>query len=355
MRLHRLVGERNVMDGIAVLGPALIIADAVALPIPSRRQQLLLAMLVARFDQPVAGSALTEALWGSDLPQHPAAALQSQVFRLRRQLTPAGVRIDTVGDGYRLDAERAAIDATRFEDLVAGADEHRHDPEVALELLEQALSLWRGRAFDDVADDPTIIGHATRLEELRADVSERRARLLIDVDRAGEAAGAMEVLSDEHPFREQPVAIRMRALARLGRHADALTAYSEFRTRLGETLGLETSPDLRAVEREILTHDQPSRPRIGLPGNSLVGREAELAGIAAHLRSGRVVTLTGPGGVGKTRLALHAAVDDADRHPDGVWLCELAGITSSEPVATAVAAALRLEHSAGRSELERIV
>lgn len=159
----------------------------------------------------------------------------------------------------------------------------------------------------------------------------------------------------EHPFRERPVAIRMRALARDGRHAEALAVFQAFRRTLADELGLEPSPELRRLEEEILRHELPPVPRIGLPGNSLVGREAELAEVAARLREGRLVTLTGPGGIGKTRLALHAAARAAGHYPDGVWLCELANVGAGGAVAPAVASVLRVERDAQHSEIERIL
>lgn len=332
------------MVGIAVLGPLQVAADDGArASVGGRRQCLLLSMLVSRLGRVLGADELTEALWGAELPAHPAAALQSQVFRLRRQLVPAGVKVETDGAGYRLAAGRDRVDATLFEDLAAGADVSRPEPALAVRLLDEALGLWRGRAYHEVADHPALEAEAVRLDELRADVAERRAALLMELGQASDAALAMRSAMAEHPFREGPVGLRMRALAQAGRHPEALRVYDAFRRTLAEELGLEPSPELRALEGEVLRHEQPPRPRIGLPGNSLIGREVDLAETIASLARGRLVTLTGPGGVGKSRLALHAAAGVSGEYRDGLWLCELATVVTSQDVPAAVASVMQLQ------------
>ena len=344
------------MGRIAVLGPVRVTGDdGTIVPLRSRRQCLLLAVLVTRLGRVVDADELVEALWADAQPDHPAAALQSQVFRLRRRLAAAGVPLARDGTGYRLAANRSEVDAAWFEDLVAGARAPSVEPETAVGRLDEALALWRGGAYLEVADHPAVQPEATRVEELCADAAEMRAARLLELGRAGEAARSMERLMGQQPFRERPVALRMQALARQGRHAEALRVYEGFRRTLGDELGLEPSPDLRTLEGEILRHDQPPTPRIGLPGNALLGREVELAAIASRLDVGRLVTLTGPGGVGKTRLALHAAARVAPRYADGVWLCELAHVDAAEAVAAAVASALQLARDAEHSDAERIV
>ncbi len=345
------------MPGISVLGPVTLEGGDGDPVVPgSRRQRLLLALLVGRAPRPVTADALVEALWGDGaLPAHPAAALQSQVFRLRRQLGTAGIDLVTEGSGYRLAVTCDDVDADRFALLVARAGEPSAAPAAALALLDEALGLWRGRAYEEVADHDAVRGEALRLEELRAEASEARAALLIGVGRAHEAARAMEALAADHPFRERPVALRMQALAATGRHGEALAALAAFRRELAEELGLEPSPELARLEGELVRHERPAVARPGLPGNSLVGREVELAAVTARLRAGRLVTLTGPGGVGKSRLALHAAVRAAPEHPDGVFLCELAEVVADEAVAPAVATALRIQRGGGATDTDGIV
>lgn len=264
--------ERDGVAGIAVLGPVrLIDSEGKSVAVGSRRQCVLLAVLVSRMDRAVTTDELVEALWGDGLPDHPMAALQSQVFRLRRLLAAAQVGLETDGSGYRLAVGRDLVDAARFEDLLAGASVRSGEPTTAVGLIDQALGLWRGRPYLEVADHHAVLSEASRLEELHADAAELRAGLLLELGEATEAAYSMEALMGEHPFRERPVAIRMRALARDGRHAEALRVFQAFRRTLADELGLEPSPELRRVEEEIVRHELPPVPRIGLPGNSLVG------------------------------------------------------------------------------------
>ena len=287
--------------------------------------------------------------------RHPTAALQSQIFRLRRALVAAGVSVETDGAGYRLAAESGVLDVERFEELVTAAGGRSSEPEVAIELLDEAIGLWRGRPYLEVADHESVRPEAERLEALHADAAEARADLLLEQGAADDAARAMETAMGLHPFRERPVAILMRALARAGRHAEALGVFDAFRRTLGDELGLEPSPELRALEGDILRHELASVPRIGLPGNSLVGREVELADVVGRLSRCRLVTLTGPGGIGKTRLALHAAARAAEGYPDGVWLCELANVASGPAVAPAVASVLHVERDGELGDVDRIV
>jgi predicted ATPase/DNA-binding SARP family transcriptional activator len=341
-----------------VLGPVMVVGDD-GRPVPPQgtRARLLVAVLAARRGRVVTVDELVDALWGDEQPEHPAAALQSQIHRLRRQLGSAGEAVATVGAGYRLDGRDDLVDAARFEATVAAADAHAADPDVALAFLDEGLGLWRGRAFLEVADHDAIRSEALRLEELRAAAAETRAELLLAIGRVDEAAAAAEAVTVEHPYRERPVAVRMRALARRGRHAEALRAYDDLRRRLGDDLGLEPSPELRDLEGDVLRHEgraaSPS-PRLGLPGNSFVGRELDLAAASDLIGRARLVSMTGPGGIGKTRLAIHTAVRVADSFPDGVYLCELASVGDPAAVAGAVASTLQVEErGAGREALVR--
>ena len=340
---------------VAVLGPVTAVRDGgdpVALR--SQVQRLLLALLASRHGRVVTADALVEALWGDVLPVEPYAALQSQVFRLRRRLGPMGGWVTTDGAGYRLDCARTGLDATRFEDLVGLARAQPADPVAALAALDEALALWRGPAYLEVAEHELIGPEAARIEELRIEAAEERAEILTALGRAAEASREMEALCRLHPFRERPVDLHMRALAADGRHADALRVMARFRRQLGEELGLEPSPDLGVLEGEILRHERPPRRTVGLPGNSFVGRDDDVEAIAAQVAVARLVTLVGPGGVGKTRLSLHLAARIADRYPDGVWVCELAKVTRPDAVDGAVASLLRVEHR-GEGGGERVV
>jgi predicted ATPase/DNA-binding SARP family transcriptional activator len=331
---------------IAVLGPVAV-HDGRGRPVELRslRSRRLLAVLTAHWDEVVPADMLVAALWGDDLPARPAAALQSQVFRLRRMLGDTEVQVRTEGTGYRLAGDTAGVDAHRFGELV---DRAAGEPIGAarLALLDEALTLWRGPAYHDVADIDPLSATAARLDECRVEVAETRAETLVELGRAGEALASLTALAAEQPWRERPVALGMRALAAAGRHTEAVRLYQSFRSRLADELGLEPSPDLRALEGAILRHDQPQRATIGLPGNSFVGREVDLAEAVMRLDQVRLVTLTGPGGVGKSRLARHIAARVGDRHPDGIFLCELAQLRQPHEVAGAVASQLRIEGAA---------
>ena len=333
------------MTGIGILGLVSIIGDD-GEPVVLRavRRRALLAVLTARHGQTVDTDVLIDVLWPHRLPDHPEAALQSQIHHLRRQLGPLGPTVVTEEDGYRLTCPPDAVDALEFERLLAGD---------TLADIEAALALWRGPAYGDLADIDELRPAAERLEGLRADASERRIELLLRAGRDAEAEDAAATLALHQPYREGPVALQMRALARLGRHVDGLHVFAEFRHRMVDDLGVEPSPSLRAVERDLLTHD--STPAVGVPGDSFVGRADELTAAVELLGRARLVTLTGPGGVGKTRLALHTAAAIADRFPGGVVLCELAPVGRPEAVVGAVASSLGLDDRAGRDLSTRIV
>ena len=330
---------------IGILGLVAIIGDdGEPLVLRAVRRRALLAVLAARHGHTVDTDLLVDFLWPHRLPDHPEAALQSQIHHLRRQLGPLGPTLVTEQSGYRLTCAPDDVDALRFERLLAGG---------TLADIETAMGLWRGPAFGDLAEIDELRPAAERLEGLRADAAERRVELLLRAGRDAEAEDAAATLARQHPYREGPVALQMRALARLGRHVDGLHVFAELRHRMVEDLGVEPSPSLRAVERELLTHG--STPAIGLPGNSFVGRSGELAAAVDLLGRARLVTLTGPGGVGKTRLALHTAAAVVDRFPGGVLLCELAPVGRPAAVVGAVASALGLDDRAGRDLSIRIV
>jgi predicted ATPase len=241
------------------------------------------------------------------------------------------------------------VGAGRFEALaLAGREELRRDPGQAAATLREALALWRGPALTDVATAGFAGPAVARLEELRLGALEDR----IDADLA---AGGHETLVAEldelvadHPLRERLWGQLMRALSAAGRQADALAAYQRLRSRLAEELGIDPSPELRELHLAVLRGPTAAlapaaRPTAGptaagSPGRaagrtnlraqitSFVGRDDDIARITAVLADARLVTLTGPGGAGKTRLAAEAAARLVDQMPDGVWLVELAPV-----------------------------
>ncbi len=347
--------ERGDVPTIGVLGPVLLRDDQKGpIELRSKRQRLLLAVLVAKSGRPVTVDELIDALWADHLPERATAALQSQVHRLR-QLLPAGIAVVTEGSSYHLDGTPDDVDAIRFERLVAAALDESADPVHAIAELDEALHLWRGAAYADVEHTDAIRIEAARLDTLRAEAAERLAEFLFVAGRFADAAHAAAGLSQQQPYREGPIMIGMRSLARAGRHVEALRMYDEFRRRLGEEIGTEPSPELRAVEGEVLRHERGPGAVLGVPGNSFVGREADLAEVRTELGRSRLVTLTGLGGVGKTRLAVHAASSSTAAFPDGLYLCELATLSDDPAVAGAVASTLSLYERGDGGPLTRVV
>jgi predicted ATPase/DNA-binding SARP family transcriptional activator len=348
---------------LRVLGEVDLTTEEGAKPIGSRLQRVLLAALALDRGQVVSNGKLADRVWGTDLPANPVASLQSHVSRLRRSL-PDEIEITTVGDGYRLDVTDDGLDAVVFElsfRRACGSESPDRVP-----VIELALDLWRGTPYSDL-DDPAATSEATRLDEMRQSLIELRAESLLESGRTHEAIADLENLRGQYPIRERPVELLMRAYVELGRKTDSLRVYQELRTRLGEELGLEPAPELRALEEAILTEDVvaerprsrpsglPRAPAIALPASPFHGREVELAAVVGLLTDHRIVTIVGPGGVGKTRLAVHAAHEAGSRYPAGTWLIELASVRDAGQIPEVVATALGVIHQTDMDLLDRIV
>jgi predicted ATPase/DNA-binding SARP family transcriptional activator len=336
---------------VAMLGALEVRADSgELLEVGGSRLRALLIMLALRPGQVVPASELIDGLWADQAPAGAANALQALVSRLRRALPEA--RIESRPSGYQLTLDPRATDITRFEELAAaGRSQLRHDPAAAAATLRQALALWRGPALADVAGTefgPAIIA---RLDELRLAAIEQRvdADLLTGV--TGPLVAELEELVVAHPLREPLAARLMRALHACGRRGAALEAYEQARERLADQLGADPSAELSALHLDILRADprpaaqaRPTNLPAGL--TSFIGRDDELTQVAGLLGAHRLLTLTGPGGAGKTRLAVEAARAELDAAPGGVWLVELAPVTDPAEVPSAVLAALGLREQA---------
>jgi predicted ATPase/DNA-binding SARP family transcriptional activator len=310
-------------------------------PIGSAQQRLLLALLALDANRVVSSSRLVDELWGDDLPADPSAALRTQVSRLRRRLPPGA--LITEDGGYRLVSESDQVDAAAFERLLA------------LGRVEEALSLWRGPAFAEFADRPAIQPEAVRLEALRIGALERRAEDLLERGDVDEASAIARSVLTEHPERELARAVLMRALYAVGCHREALAVYQAWCQELAEH-GLEPSPPLAALESDILRHRVGARRPAYLPRpvSSFLGRDAEVATALTRLGAARLLTLCGPGGVGKSRLALEVSSKAGGRYRDGVQFCDLAKISRSGQVPRTVARAVGLTERAGRGLLDQL-
>ncbi|MEV5831350.1 BTAD domain-containing putative transcriptional regulator [Spirillospora sp. NPDC052242] len=317
-----------------VLGPlAVWTGDGTALRVPETKVRAVLAALLVEPGRTVSADRLVDALWGDRPPRNPAGTLQARVSQLRKVLDDAepGARelIATRPSGYVLLAEPDAVDAGRFAALLVRARDTA-DALARARLLGDALALWRGPAFADFADAGFVREAAVGLEERQLAALEEHAETRLELGEhaalAAELAGAVA----RAPLRERLRAAHLRALHRAGRRGEALTGYHDLRERLAEELGVDPSPELSELYQEIL-EDRPAEPvrprpvvRLPVPLDELIGRDAAVGRARALLREHRLVTLTGPGGVGKTRLALETAGRSAADHPDGVWFVELA-------------------------------
>ncbi|WP_300013533.1 BTAD domain-containing putative transcriptional regulator [Pseudonocardia sp.] len=317
----------GVLGPLAVLGP-----DGVAVPIGSGRQRRLLAALALHEGADVPPQGLAELVWGDTQPADPAAALHTLVARVRRLLPPA-VSLTTGTGAYRL---TGPLDSAEFAARLARS---APDPAVRLADLDAALALWRGRPFADLdhpgLDHPDVEVETTRLHALRAAAVERRAEALLETGRADEAVAA---LATAETLSEVAAGVLMRAHVAAGRPADAARVFARLRAELAEQLGVDPAPELVRLHERLLRHEIRADRGPGLPVSAFLGRDADVSRIAELLDRCRLVTLCGPGGVGKTRLARHVAAAAAAGFDDGVLIVDLAPATPDTTQATVAGA-----------------
>ncbi|MGW0582521.1 BTAD domain-containing putative transcriptional regulator, partial [Streptomyces sp. NPDC002920] len=343
---YRILGVTQTADG-----------QGTPIPVPGARLRALLTALALRPGHLTSPETLIDDVWPDSPPQDAPAALQALIGRLRRTLGKDTVT--SAPGGYRLAATEDDVDLYVFERLVREATARRRagDAASAARTLDDALALWRGPALADLPDRTP----AARAEALHLDATRARAEADLILGRAHDAVPRLRELAAEHPYDETLYVLLIRALRDTGRDADALAVYETARRTLAEALGTDPGPDLRALHTELL--NRPEQPRTsgapvpaatpGTPprhpdrsGNirprltSFVGREPELDAIRSEVHRARLVTLTGPGGSGKTRLAEEAAAG----HPQA-WLVELARLDRPEAVPGAVVSALGLRET----------
>ncbi|WP_225798102.1 BTAD domain-containing putative transcriptional regulator [Streptomyces aculeolatus] len=316
-----------------VLGPVRVWTDdGRPVRVPELKVRVLLAALLAREGRPVPQGRLVDDLWDASPPGKPTGALRAKVSQLRRALGDAepGGRELVVSDaaGYVLEA---ATDAGDFAELVRRA-RTAPTPARTADLLTEGLALWRGPAFGPYEDTPFARAAAARLEEQRLTALEELARARLDLGEHAPLVAELTDLVDAHPLRERLTGLLMRALYGAGRQSEALAAHRALRVRLRDEAGLDPGPELAALQQRILAGDEalaaapPAAPRLRpprlpVPLTPLVGRAADLAQAGPLLDAERLVTLTGPGGVGKTRLALAVLGE----RPEPGYVAELAG------------------------------
>jgi predicted ATPase/DNA-binding SARP family transcriptional activator len=323
-----------------VLGPLRVLVDGVSVRLGGPRPRALLAALLVRVGQTVSTSHLIDQVWGDAPPATAIATLQMHVSALRKVL---GDRLVTASSGYLLDVASDDVDFVRFEAMVAQGRRHLGErPARAVADLSAALGLWDGEPYTDVPGGSDVVASRLRLVELRLSAIEDRLDAELALGRHARIVAELAGLVVQHPVRERLAGLYLRTLYRCGRIADAQAHYQELRLRLDEELGLEPGPDIaalaRAIDRRDPTLDPPTT--IPVPPSRFIGRRGALEQLAVQLGRSRLLTVTGPGGSGKTRLALELARDTEIDHPDGVYVVELASARDDGSIADRLATAL---------------
>jgi predicted ATPase/DNA-binding SARP family transcriptional activator len=338
-----------------VLGPLELRRDGASIPLPTGRPLQLLALLLLHRGRQVSTDHLIDCLWGAAPPKTARTALQVHVSKLRQALGDPSP-IATVERGYRLDADDEELDASRYARLIRDAERLVGvDPLQALKALDAADGDWRGSPYIDVADQPWAATAIANLDELARTAVEIRGDAELRLGRHGSIVTRLRDAADAEPLREVRWQQLMVALYRGGRQSDALRTFQGARERLADELGVEPGPDLRDLEHRILTHDPDlatDRPRLRSPGNltpsitRLHGRRDEVQDVVHRLGVSRLVTLSGPAGIGKTTIAVQAAAGCRSAFPDGVWVVDLTAATTPALVGPVIASVLGLSASA---------
>ncbi|MFQ6395706.1 BTAD domain-containing putative transcriptional regulator [Nocardia sp. KC 131] len=343
---------------IGMLGPLEIrLDDGGLIEVPGARLRALLVALALEPGRMVPKTTLVDWIWGEQPPADAANSLQALVSRLRRVL-PDG-SLDGQAGGYRLTVEPRAVDAVRFElllDQARGGDDAQQ-----AQLLREALELWRGALMQDVGvqDSPAFETMIARLDGLRLAAMEDRYEAEIRLGRGMELVTELTELLARHPTRERLVAALMRALGAAGRSNEALIVYERAREALADELGVDPSPELSALHVALLrgefgVRDEGRKTNLRAELTTFVGKYGDIAAVRELISEHRLTTLTGPGGSGKTRLALETARTLLEDLPDGAWLVELASVGASGDIAQSALAALGLRDAllGGASNVE---
>lgn len=336
---------------VTLLGELGVSRGDVPLHVPGARLRSLLVRLALAGGRAVEPAVLVDAVWGDEPPSGPSSALQMLVSRLRRVLGPGEVVIRAV-DGYRLAVDAADVDALRFEQLVSSGRRglSAGDPASAGAALAEALALWRDRP----GTEPAVVAAvapptAVRLARASIDAAIDLADAELALGQAETAEARLTGLVHEQEIHERAAALLMDALTAQGRQAEALALYERVRENLADVLGSDPGSALRERHLRLLR----SVPHVTVPvrhGNlpesltSFVGRDEDLARITALLTSRRLVTVLGPGGAGKTRLAVEAARRHECR--DGTWMIDLASVAEPAKTVGAVLAGIGLRGGA---------
>jgi predicted ATPase/DNA-binding SARP family transcriptional activator len=344
-----------------VLGPVEAVRAGRPVPLGGRRQRSLLALLLVEPGQVISSDRLIDELWHGKPPRGAEGTLRVYVSRLRPVLGEH--TLVARAPGYVLDIDAELVDASRFERLyLDGRDAlARKAAGLATDRLRAALALWHGPAFADARGGGVVEDEARRLDDLRLVALEERIDAELSLGRHASLVAELERLVAEEPLRERLWRQLVLALYHSQRQVEALAAYHRGRTLLSERFGLDPSEELRALERAVLHQDltpvTPAVARHNLPAplTSFVGRERELDDSADLLRAHRLVTLTGAGGAGKTRLALEVASRQLGAWTGGVWLVDLTTHANPGTTPSTVAGVLGLREQPDVSPLDGLL
>ena len=332
---------------IGVLGPLEVHLDGSDVPIETAKERELLSALAVRCPAAVSRAWLIDVLWGSDPPATAGRTLASHVSRLRHSIGAPTVL--TEPDGYRLDPQIAHVDVIDLADLTESAEVElgAGRPTTARSRAADALALWRSAPLADVANEEIRISETVRLDELRRRATHVFVEAELALGHHQSVIGDLETVIARDPLHEPTWGQLMIALYRSGRQADALRAYQRLRQTLRVDLGIDPSPSIARIELQILRQeadlelsDTPPPNNLPNPASSFIGRVDELRDVTKMLTDHQLVTLVGPGGIGKTRLALAVADRLTQSYADGVWWLDLAPVRDPGAVLAQLATTL---------------
>lgn len=344
------------------LGSLWVDSGGLPLALNGRRMTAALSALLVDLGEKVRTDFLIEAVWGSEPTPRASAALDTLMWRLRRVLDPersartSSTVLRTEERGYRLTITGESVDSWQLSaaaERIAAPDEPL-DPATVLDLTASALALWRGRPYDDVEDNGWLQAVRTRLSEQHLSLQQSRVAALLDVGQPEQAVAEVVPMVAESPFAERLWAGRILGLYRAGRTSAALAAWSEVQQLLDRELGMAPGPELQQLQQQILRHDEalagPVRARasrgvVRIPHHrtSLVGRSSDVDAADDLVQRHRLVSITGPVGCGKTRLAAATARQVAPRFPGGVYFVDLSDVADASAVAERVQDTLGVE------------